>query len=62
LTTLLLVGVGYFVTGLSFSPVLFLLSLILFNIPTLVFCLVFRARRRRHEQTDLNRMRIDDLE
>ena len=34
----------------------------LFNIPTLVYLLIYRAQKRRHAENDLNRMKIDDLE
>ena len=38
------------------------ISLILLNVPTVIYLLIRRARKRRNEQNDLNRMKIDDLE
>lgn len=37
-------------------------ALLLFNVPTLVYILIYRARKRRNEETDLTRMKINDLE
>lgn len=39
-----------------------IIALILFNIPTLVYLLVYRAQKRRQAENDLTRMKIDDLE
>lgn len=57
LFTLNMIGGGWLMAIL-----LPILALVMFNIPTLVFLLVRRARKRRNEQNDLNRMKIDDLE
>lgn len=61
LLALLLPFVCRFVFGYTFLlgiP----LSLVLFNIPTLVYFLVYRARKLRNAENDLTRMKIDDLE
>ena len=34
----------------------------MFNIPTLVYFLIYRYQKRRREREDLDRMKIDDLE
>lgn len=57
LFTLNMIGGGWLMAIL-----LPILALVMFNIPTLVFLLVRRARKRRNEQNDLNRMKIEDLE
>ena len=48
--------------GFRMAILLPVLALILFNIPTLVYLLIYRAQKRRHAENDLNRMKIDDLE
>lgn len=57
LFTLNMIGGGWLMAIL-----LPILTLVFFNIPTLVYYLVYRARKRRNEQNDLDRMKIDDLE
>ena len=52
-----LIGTAYGATAL-----LALAALAVFNIPTLVFFLLYRCQKRRRAREDLNRMRIDDLE
>ena len=52
-----LIGTVYGATAL-----LALAALAVFNIPTLVFFLLYRCQKRRRAREDLNRMRIDDLE
>lgn len=52
-----LIGTAYVATAL-----LSLAALVLFNIPTLVYVLIYRYQKRRREQEDLDRMKIDDLE
>ena len=37
-------------------------ALLVLNIPTLIYCLIYRSARKRNTQADLNRTRIDDLE
>jgi len=39
-----------------------LVVLVIRNIPTLVYSLIYRAEQKRQSQMDLNRMKIDDLE
>lgn len=39
-----------------------LAALLIFNIPTLVFCLIYRSAKKKRDQEDLDRMMIDDLE
>lgn len=36
--------------------------LVAFNVPTLIFYLIYRSARKKRDQEDLNRMKIDDLE
>lgn len=43
-------------------PVSVLAALIFENIPTLVYCLIYRSERKRQSQMDLDRMKINDLE
>ena len=43
-------------------PVTVLSVLATFNLPTLVFFLIYRYQKHRRAREDLNRMRIDDLE
>lgn len=53
------------ITGVSWSwlkPVAALTVLIIKNIPTLVYCLIYRSERKKQSLTDLDRMKIDDLE
>lgn len=57
LFTLNMIGGGWLMAIL-----LPILAMILFNIPTLVYLLIYRAQKRRHAENDLNRMKIDDLE
>ena len=52
-----LIGTAYVATAL-----LALAALVLFNIPTLVYVLIYRYQKRRREREDLDRMKIDDLE
>ena len=39
-----------------------LFILVVFNIPTLVYFLIYRYQKRRRAREDLDRMKIDDLE
>ncbi len=39
-----------------------LAALVIFNIPTLVYFLIYRYQKRRRAREDLKRMKIDDLE
>lgn len=57
LFTINMIGGGWIMAILM--PVI---ALILFNIPTLVYLLIYRAQKRRQAESDLNRMKIDDLE
>ena len=43
-------------------PVTVLSVLATFNLPTLVFFLIYRYQKRRRDREDLDRMKIDDLE
>lgn len=43
-------------------PAAALTVLVVFNIPTLIFYLIYRSARKKRDQEDLNRMKIDDLE
>ena len=52
-----LIGTAYVATAL-----LALAALVLFNIPTLVYFLIYRYQKRRRERENLDRMKIDDLE
>ena len=64
LFTMVLLLAGIYAVGGGWGLILWgvPISLVLFNVPTLVFILVRRARKRRNAETDLNRMKIDDLE
>lgn len=37
-------------------------ALLVFNIPTLIYCLIYRSAKEKFVREDLNRTRIDDLE
>ena len=43
-------------------PAFTLSTLAMFNIPTLVYFLIYRYQKRRRARQDLDRMKIDDLE
>lgn len=38
------------------------LALLVLNIPTLIYCLIYRSARKKNTRADLNRTRINDLE
>lgn len=57
LFTLNMIGGGWIMVILT--PII---ALLLFNIPTLVYLLIYRTQKRRHAENDLTRMKIDDLE
>lgn len=40
----------------------FLVALIIYNIPTLIYYLIYRSAKTKQTQEDVNRTRIDDLE
>lgn len=44
------------------TPLIVLAMLVLFNIPTLVYFLIYRTEKMKRTQEDINRTRIDDLE
>lgn len=49
--------------GSHWSILLYVLaSWIIYNIPTLIYYLIYRAAKKKRTQEDLNRTRIDDLE
>ena len=50
-----------FGTGGVSYPLLALVALVLFNLPTLAFFLIYRYQKRRHDRDGLDRMKIDDL-
>ena len=52
-----LIGTAYVATAL-----LTLAALVIFNLPTLVYVLIYRYQKRRRAREDLDRMKIDDLE
>ena len=64
LFSLVLLLAGLYAVGAGWAIIIWgvPVTLVLFNIPTLVYILVYRARKRRNAENDLNRMRIDDLE
>ena len=43
-------------------PLIALLTLIILNIPTLIYYLIYRSEKKRQIAEDVNRTRIDDLE
>lgn len=43
-------------------PLIALLTLIILNIPTLIYYLIYRSEKKRHIAEDVNRTRINDLE
>lgn len=44
------------------APLIALLTLIILNIPTLIYYLIYRSEKKRQIAEDVNRTRIDDLE
>ena len=58
----LLIGLNSLPTLGPAIVLLVLVALVMFNIPTLVYFLIYRYQKRRRERENLDRMKIDDLE
>ena len=58
----LLIGLNSLPTIGPSIVLLVLVALVMFNIPTLVYFLIYRYQKRRRDLEDLDRMKIDDLE
>ena len=58
----LLIGLNSLPTLGPSIVLLVLVALVMFNIPTLVYFLIYRYQKRRRDREDLDRMKIDDLE